>query len=237
MARLIGCGAHMSENENKNPKMKGTNIIDCIPQVGECPLRCDECYYNSGRFYRTLDEPLIPTLEEAKGKIVRINSGHDSNIQRDLVIRATKCYEHKFYNTSLSNFDFPAPVVFTCNGRELHLVKRGLDNLMFVRVRTSVFNMDEVLNATMYYLNHNVPVVLTFMRYYDISKIPISYRKGFVFKKHILNSYYCHTEEMQLRVLERFKGLGVCMCGTPVSSLCVDCRNCEFLYWEHLRKS
>lgn len=221
----------------ENPKMKGTNLIDCIPQTGECPLKCEECFYNGGRFYRTLDTPLIPTFEESRGKIVRVNSGHDSNIQRGLVIKTTERYLHKFYNTSVPNFIFPAPVVFTCNGRKLLLVEKGLDKLMFVRIRTSIFNLEEVNKAVEYYLKeHKIPVVLTFMRYYNISKIQVEYHKYFEFKKYILNSYYCHTVDAHLKILEQYKGMGVWMCGTPTSSYCVDCRNCEFLYWDYWRR-
>lgn len=221
----------------QNPKLVGSNIIDCIPQTGECPIGCEECFYNGGRFYRTLDRPLIPTLEETRGKIVRVNSGHDSNIQRRLVIETTKRYPHKFYNTSVPNFDFPAPVVFTCNGRTLLLVENQLDKLMFVRIRTSIFNLKEVDLAVKHYLEERgIPVVLTFMRYYDGLKIPVKFRKFFVFKKHILNAYYCHTIAAHLQVLERYKGKGVRMCGTPVSSFCADCRNCEFYFWEYYRR-
>jgi len=221
----------------QNPKMIGTNLIDCIPQTGECPLQCEECFYNGGRFYRTLKHPLFPTLEEAKSKIVRVNSEHDSNLQKKLVFQTTKAYPNKFYNTSLPNFNFPAPVVFTCNGRKLLLVEEQLGNLMFVRVRTSVFNLDEVDLAVEHYLqNHSIPVVLTFMRYYSDEAIPEQYKNNFVFKKHVLNSYWCHTIEAHLRVLKRYKGTGVRMCGTPISSYCVDCRNCELLYWEYFKR-
>jgi hypothetical protein len=223
----------------ENPKLKGSNIIDAIPQTGECPLKCPECFYNGGRFYRSTEQPLMPTVWEAKDKIVRVNSGNDSNINRDFVIEETKQYPNKFYNTSVPCFDFPAPVVFTCNGRQdqLILASKSLDNIMFVRIRTSIFDLENVKKAVQYYLvEHKVPVVLTFMRYYDESVIPQEYRQYFEFKKHVLNSYYCHTLEAILKVLSEFKGLGVRMCGTPVSSLCVDCRNCELLYWETLRK-
>ncbi len=217
----------------ENPKLKGSNIIDAIPQTGECPLGCAECFYNGGRFYRTQDKPLLPIIEEAANKIVRVNSGDDSNINRQAVIKATVQYPHKFYNTSLPNFDFPAPVVFTCNGRSLILVKKGLENLMFVRVRTSIFDLDTVDKAVQHYaVKHKIPVVLTFMRYYSEESIPKEYRQYFEHKQHVLNSYYCHTIEAHLQVLTRYKGLGVRMCGTPVSSFCVDCRNCELLYWQ-----
>ena len=120
--------------EPTNPKLVGSKLIDCIPQTGLCPNACPECFYNGGRFYRTLDEPLLPSLEQADGRIVRVNSGHDSNLSRDIVLAATADYEHKFYNTSLPEFGFPAPVVFTCNGREPLLVECP-PNVMFVRVR------------------------------------------------------------------------------------------------------
>jgi len=219
----------------ENPKLKNSNIIDAIPQTGECPLKCAECFYNGGRFYRTTQESLLPTEEQAKDKIIRVNSGHDSNINREKVIEATAKYPNKFFNTSLPNFDFPAPVVFTCNGRNLILAEKGLENVMFVRVRAAIFDLETIDKAVQHYLvKHKVPVVLTFMRYYDEKAIPEEYHKFFEFKKHVLNSYYCHTLEAQAKVMERYKGLGVRMCGTQFSSYCVDCGNCELLYLKHL---
>jgi len=116
----------MDKDYTENPKLKGTNIIDCIPQVGECKHQCPECFYNGGRFFRTLDEPWMPSLEEVGDKIVRVNSGNDSNSQKELVLEKTEQYRLKFFNTSVPNFDFPDPVVFTCNGGkkgELKLVE------------------------------------------------------------------------------------------------------------------
>src|SRR4030043_2218245 len=117
-----------------NPKLLGSSIVDCIPQVGNCPNNCPDCYFNAPGFFRTKDEPLIPTLEEVADKIVRVNSGHDSNLQKDLVLEVTKQYPKKFYNTSIPNFDFPAPVVFTCNPGiytdcAMMVVVKNLDNL------------------------------------------------------------------------------------------------------------
>lgn len=237
MQIMVKTITELQKMSGQNPKMVGTNLIDAIPQTGECPMKCAECFYNGGRFYRALNEPLLPSLEEAKDKIVRVNSGHDSNIDREYVIEMTEKYPNKFYNTSLPNFDFPAPVVFTCNGRNLILAKKDLNNLMFVRVRTSIFDLETIDKAVNYYLvKHKIPVVFTFMRYYDGTVIPDEYKKYFVFKKHILNSYFCHTVEAHLKILECYKGVGVRMCGTPVSSYCVDCRNCELLYWDFIRK-
>lgn len=219
----------------QNPKLQGTNIVDAIPQTGKCPGGCEACFYNYN-FFRTLDEPLIPTLEESKGKIIRINSGHDSNIQKDLVLKTTEQYEHKFYNTSIVNFDFPSPVVFTANGGNGDLKLIYDKNIMFVRVRTNSWDLEIVDKAVDFYLiKHNIPVVLTFMRYYNGKKV--AGNNDYEWKKHILNEYFCLRQETILRILKRYEKTGVRTCGNNVSNCCLDCRNCEFLYWEHLRRN
>lgn len=225
----------------QNPKLVGTNIVDCIPQTGECPNQCSECFYNGGRFFRTLDKPWMPNLADViyRGLIVRVNSGHDSNFFKDLVLRKTAKYPRKFYNTSAPNFDFPAPVVFTCNGGkdgELKFVE-PTPNLMFVRVRVEAWDLATIKNAIGHYLEkYGIPVVLTFMRYYDGTKIPEAAKSAYEWKKHLVNEYYCPRPEEILKIMAQFKGTGVRMCGTPVSSNCIDCRNCELLYWECMRR-
>lgn len=230
----------MSEYEG-NPKLVGTNIVDCIPQTGECRNQCPECFYNGGRFFRTLDEPWMPNLADViyRGRIVRVNSGHDSNVQKELVLCETAKYPRKFYNTSISNFIFPAPVVFTCNGGKVGKLKlvAPTPNLMFVRVRMAPWEIDTArLAVEHYWKKYGIPVVLTFMRYYNGGLIPEEYKDDYEWKKHLVNEYYCLKPEAILRILEQFKGTGVRMCGTPISSNCIDCRNCEFLYWECIRK-
>lgn len=216
-----------------NPKLEGSNLIDAIPQTGECPIKCKECFYNGGRFYRTLDEPLLPSLAETEGKIVRVNSGHDSNIRHDRVLAVTSRYKNKFYNTSIACFNFPAPVVFTCNGREPLFVQCS-PNVMFVRIRTNTWDLETQDALVDYYRAHGKPVVVTFMRYYNSFNIinPDDYE----WRKNVLNEYYCIKADSLLKIMKRYKGKGVKMCGTPWSSACVDCRNCEFLYWECLRR-
>ena len=60
---------------------------------------------------------------------------------------------------------------------------------MFVRVRVSPMNMEEVRKAVQYYLiEHKIPVVFTFMRYYNIEAIPDNCRQFYEYKKHVLNS-------------------------------------------------
>lgn len=232
----------------QNPKLEGSNLIDCIPQTGECPNKCSECFYNGGRFFRTLDEPMLPEVDETMGKIVRVNSGHNSNIDKGRVILSTCNYDHRFYNTSIPRFDFPdpktglqMPVVFTANRQcpenKVYLVENPPKNLMFVRARVTGWDlMDPQIIVTHYWYQYKIPVVLTFMRFYDGNLIPKKYRNYYEWKEHIINDYWVLKQERLLEILKVFKGQGVRMCGTPVSSLCKDCRNCEFLYWDCLRR-
>jgi hypothetical protein len=222
-----------------NPKLLGTNIIDCIPQTGECPKQCPECFYNGGRFFRTLDEPWMPSEEDVGHKIVRVNSGHDSNIDKDLVLEKTKHYGNKFYNTSVPDFNFPDPVVFTCNGGKNSFIKLvpPTSNLMFVRVRTNSWDLSAINDIIDHYWKiHGIPVVLTFMRYYNGDLIPKDFKKDYEWKKSILNEYFCIKQEAILRIMARFRGTGLKMCGTPVSSTCIDCGNCENYYWQTRNK-
>jgi len=216
-----------------NPKLVGSNLIDCIPQTGECPIGCAECFYNGGRFYRTLDEPLIPTWEESRNKIVRMNSGHDSNIEHDHVIATAYLYRHFFFNTSIPRFDFPGPVVFTCNGKRPLFVDCP-SNIMFVRVRTNSWDLEEQDALVEHYLAQGVPVVLTFMRYY--AQEAVEKPNDYSWRMSISNKYWRPTLGIILSILARYRGKGVRMCGSPISSLCVDCRNCELLYWDALRR-
>lgn len=234
----------MSKKEEyvENPKLKGSNIVDCIPHTGECPLKCLECFYNGGRFFRTLDEPWMPPQELTEGKIVRVNSGHDSNIDRGMVLRKTQHFEHVFYNTAIGKGikKFLSPVVFTCNGgprSRLKLLYPVPKNLMFVRVRVDSWDVETVDKAVKYYWEeHRVPIVLTFMRFYNGDLIPEEAKNDYEWRKNVTNSYWCPKVETVLRIMGEFKGRGVRTCGTPASSSCFDCRNCELLYWDCLRR-
>jgi len=226
---------------DENPKLVGSNIIDCIPQVGECPHKCSECFYNGGRFYRDINIPQIPHYLEVMSRIVRMNSGNDSNNDRELVLAAAKNYRDVFFNTSVPQFDFPGPVVFTanrqCPDNKVHLVDNPPPNLMFVRARVTPWNVVDVGSVIgHYWRKHRIPVVLTFMRFYNDELIPRDRKYDYEWKEHIINDYWVPKLEMVLRIMGHLKGDGVRMCGTPYSSTCVDCRNCEFLYHECKRK-
>ena len=224
----------------RNPKQEGTNLYDCIPQTGPCPNNCNQCFYNQG-FYLPIDKPHFPTLEEVGDGIVRVNSGNDSNINREFVISSTKKYSKRFFNTSRPSFNFPDPIVFTANAEEEkqawlpnHL-KYGIgyhDKLMFVRLRVSSTNLYHIIQAAELWGISGVEVVLTFMRYRQISirQDPMCY----IQKKSINNVYWCPAQHFILQTLEYVRKFNpeIKMCGTSTSSLCKDCLNCEKYYYK-----
>jgi len=102
----------------RNPKQDGSNLWDCKPQCGPCPLNCNQCFYNRpGAFYVPIDEPHMPTVEEVGEGIVRVNCGHDSNVERELVVAATERYPRKFFNTSISPAAATEPDVRSAAGK------------------------------------------------------------------------------------------------------------------------
>jgi len=223
-----------------NPKQEGSNVCDAIPQAGPCPIGCNQCFYNRpGAFFSDISKPLMPTLEEVGDKIVRVNSGNDSNNARDAVIAATAHYPERFFNTSRPHLGFPAPVVLTANPREedavSFLVPSDIDGsmtgLMFVRLRVPTTNISIIDLAVRLWTEHGFPIVLTFMRYYDAE--PADNDGRYVFKKSIINDYWCPTREFMASVLALYVDNPlVTMCGTLDSGYCRDCRNCETYYWQ-----
>ena len=217
--------------------MEGSGLIDCIPQTGKCPHNCDSCFYNNG-FYRTLDEPLIPSVEESEGRIVRVNSGHDSALQKDLVLKATELYHDKFYNTSTTDLDFPAPVVMTANPARLtdkgfHKIENPPKNLMFVRARVNLWNVKLVADICYWYSQREVPVVLTYMRYSYIESIPETCRGKYDLKSHIINSYYSLPYQVEFKDYLWYSSMypHIYYCGSYFSSSCRTCGNCLREYY------
>ena len=222
-----------------NPKMEGTPLIDAVPQSGPCPLKCRACYFNLG-FYR--DTPFVPTAEEAEGKIVRVCSGNDANNQRELVIEATAHLSHKYYCTAIPTFGFGGPAVFTCNrdenqpptlvgedictlGYDARLVT---DDLMSVRFRYTPWNQKHLKSAIKWYCETlGTPLLITPMRYYDVADIPEEHRDLYVFKKHLVHSYYMLKAEVDgsLRTVSWGHRLAYICAG-----LCRDCLLCVHFY-------
>ena len=234
----------------ENPKLVGTKILDCIPQTGMCPVGCVECYYNGPMWYRTRDEPLIPSKIEADGRVVRFNTGLDSNVEREKVIEASKDYEDFFFNTAIPRFDFPGPVVFTCNSKAVTKSAPAdsiayfadfdeAENLMYVRFRLNTWNVDLADEVVKYYADwFQVPVVMTFMRYSDENNIPEDQKSNYTYEKHIVNSYWLMKDDVKRQIMHSWADNGmVYMCGTYDSDLCRDCENCWNLYWRWKRLS
>jgi hypothetical protein len=228
----------------RNPKQAGTNLFDCVPQAGPCPNNCNQCFYNRpGAFYLPIDVPQMPIRDEVGDGILRVNSGHDSNINRDHVIAITNHFPKRFFNTSVPKFDFPAPVVYTANPREEEPAKRPMDihlytNIMFIRLRVSATNLIDILDAAYEWSVADVPVVLTFMRYYDY---PPNNQFCYEYRKSIWPSRsWAPTREFMagvMRVAQKLTTLApITMCGTLDSGYCRDCLNCEKFYQRMMQR-
>jgi len=237
--------------KKQNPKLEGSGLIDCIPQKGYCPNKCPECYYNNGFFLDLFEElPLMPTIEEIGNKIVRVNSGNDSNIEKDLVLKETEIYQKKFYNTSIPDFNFPGPVVFTVNGGSFgdttehwKQIKTlcdfgNLNNIMFVRYKTNTWNLGLLDQCVEYFANeNNIPVVLTFMRYKLYENVENI--EDYEIRKSIINTYWCIKEEAFNKIVEKYENnelVDVCGGKTYGNSYCKSCRNCEKYYNKFILK-
>ena len=240
----------------RNPKQEGTPFWDCIPQVGPCPIGCNQCFYNRpGAYYVPIDKPHVPSPEEVGDGIVRMNCGNDSNNQRELVIETAQRYKRFFFNTSRPRFDFPGPVVLTANPREEDEGRyawpawHGDDwyspapNLMFVRLRTSATNLALVDKAVAAWTAAKVPCVITFMAYYDHEPVvPDEVHRAvgsrcYEWKVRHINSYWCPTKAFMRWVMQRFCGNRlVSMCSSLDSSYCRACRNCETYYLQTVKR-
>ncbi len=227
-----------------NPKCKGSGIITCIPQTGKCPNNCSDCFFQSGRSYlEPLDKnlPQIPSTKQAEHKIVRMNDGNDSNVNRELVVQTALNYKDYFYNTSIPKDikKFNAPVVLTINpGKTTDNSFYKLDpipkNLMFVRIRTNMWNIDNIVfPAVDYYTSRKLPVVLTFMAYF-LTPIPNEYRykSHYIWKQRTSNKYWCLKQESINYIMDLFASNPyVYSCGYKGEHFCKFCGNCIREYY------
>lgn len=243
----------MSEYK-ENPKTKNSGIYSAIPQKGVCPMKCPDCFFQSGRSYlEPLEDnlPNIPDVEQHKYNIIRVNDGNDSNNQQELVMESVSDFPLKFYNTSMpKNLDkFDAPVVLTLNpagmtDERIHLVDPIPPQLMYVRVRVNTWNLHLVDQAIEHYTKHDVPVVLTFMAYFNES-VPEDHQHNYVFRKRTTNSYWAITTEAWENVMARYKyNPYVHSCGKIEGEMgttkCRHCGNCHrefFVTMERMRNT
>lgn len=225
----------------ENPKTKGSGIISCIPQKGTCPNNCEDCFFQSGRSYlEPLEDnlPNMPTIEQVGWRVVRVNDGNDSNVQRELVINETNKYPLKFYNTAipkdLEGFKY-APVVLTVNpgkmtDTDFHRIDTVPKNLMFVRFRTNMWNLDILDKAVDYYSEREVPIVLTFMAYFE-DLPPTKHTKNYIFRRRTLNSYWAITTKAWEEIMNNYRyNKWVYSCGKIEGekgiTACRHCGNC-----------
>lgn len=238
-----------------NPKTSGSKVVCCVPQKGRCPVRCKNCFFQpsletgESRAYLGPNyefTPNIPSLDIAEGKIVRVNDCNDSNNKRQLVIETAAQFVDKFFNTSIPNDleGFVYPVVLTANpgsdeetDTKYHQVYPVPSNLMFVRARVNSWNSPLVDQIVQHYTGFNVPVVLTFMAYYE-SLIPDGHKMNYSFRKRTLNSYSVIKPEIWDSIARSYAGNPlVFTCGADATKFaCTDCRNCENLYIKKVRE-
>jgi len=218
----------------QNPKQVDTNLVDCVPQRGPCPIGCVDCYYNLC-FYAG-HEPVIPEPRDVYDKIVRMNSGHDSNLEKDLVLEVASRYKHVFFNTHLPNMDFPGPVVWTYDDRATQKETEAVlcaPNLMFVRYKLSQLTAYDYDVISL--LSRIAPVVITFMRYRDTNNIQKidDYEEDI----SVTNKWWQLKPQIKIDIMKAFKdNWNVTMCGSLTSNLCKDCKNCETYYWQTLNR-
>lgn len=225
-----------------NPKLEGSGLIECIPQTGKCPNDCPDCFFQNGRSYlEPLEKnlPHIPPIRLTEGRVVRLNDGNDSNNQRELVEKTAKQYKDYFFNTSIPyKLDkFSGPVVLTINPGKMtddyfFKLRKIPKNLMFVRIRTNLWNLNQiVIPAIKYYTDMGTSVVLTFMAYYT-TPIPKKYKKDYIWKKRTTNNYWCLKPEKIDEIMNKFKDNPyVYSCGVKGQYYCKFCGNCLREYY------
>jgi len=226
-----------------NPKVKGSGIIECIPQSTPCPLQCEDCFYNSGRSYlEPLSEnlPHVPSHKMAWGRVVRVNDGNDSNVQRDVVVRTATDFQDFFFNTSIPKdlASFPGPFVLTVNpgpltDKDFHKIPEALPNMMFARIRTNMWNLYTVVKPAVqhYAIDLGIPVVLTFMAYYT-SKVHEGNEEDYEWRTRTINPYWVIKRERVDSIERIFSDKdNVYLCGRHGSSKCSACGNCLREYY------
>lgn len=235
----------------ENPKTRGSGIICCIPHDSKCPNECKDCFFQSGRSYlEPLEDnlPNMPSTGEVLNRVVRVNDGHDSSFEIDMVITSTRRYLRKFYNTSIPSHlhRFDAPVMLTVNpgpmtDKDFHALgmPSAFNSLMAVRARVNTWNLPLVDQIVAYYTPLGIPVILTFMRYYEDPVLGHSMRR-YGYRKHVLNSYYAITDVDWERVMARYKSNNlVCSCGTEGEGgtpFCLHCGNCLRTYFAAIER-
>lgn len=249
----------------ENPKTKGSGIYCTIPQeYQKCKRNCSDCFFQNGRSYLeplTENLPNIPPKEIIDNFVIRVNDGLDSGENVEHVIETTRDWPNKFYNTSWFNefvyrklYEY-GPIVLTINPGSMtdEDVFIPITNFkrffMAVRFRANMWNQKLLRLAIDHWTTIDVPVIITFMRYYSRPKEFDNYREYYhfssvmwkrrynheyyIYKDHILNPSWSINEAgwHELKTLF-FNNPLVFTCGAgPDKPLCKDCGVCLQLYW------
>lgn len=230
----------------ENPKTKGSGIFCAIPQTYKpCQNKCEDCFFSHGRSYL---EPLvhnlpnIPPASVIKKYVIRVNDGLDSGQDIAQVICKTHDYPNKFYNTanpeSVPILEKYGPVVLTINPGEMtdhdFYMPDGklIRDLMFVRFRANMWNQDLLKQAVDKWCGWEVPIVITFMRYYNERSIQDSH--AFYSKKaHILNPSWSVNQAGWEEICKPYRDSPlVSTCGANAKEhACRYCGVCLREYW------
>jgi hypothetical protein len=232
----------------ENPKMAKSGIYACIPQLGECPNNCHDCFFQNGRSYLEPLDTNLPNMPDSNfinqhGLVVRVNDGNDSNVNRRRVVGWTAIYNHRFFNTAIpKNLDsLPGPVVLTVNpgiktDDSVYFLDPIPRNLMFVRVRVNTWNLHVLESSVDYYTELRVPVVATFLAYHSEDSIPKYHRCDYTLRKRTLNKYWAITTRAWRDIMWRHQdNTYVYSCGKIEGELgntkCERCGNCVREYF------
>lgn len=234
----------------ENPKTKGSGIYCAIPQNYKlCSRNCKNCFFQNGRSYlEPLAEnlPNIPPKEIIDNFVIRVNDGLDSGENIAHVIEVTKNWPNKFYNTSWFNefvyrklYEY-GPIVLTINpdsmtDEEVWIPITNFKRFfMAVRFRANMWNQKLLKLAVEYWTSQDVPVIITFMRYYEKPKEINSCLDCYDYKDHILNPSWSININGWESIMWDYAGCNslVFTCGAgPDKPLCRDCGVCLQLYW------
>ena len=114
---------------------------------------------------------------------------------------------------------------------------------MFVRLRVSSTNFDWVRDGVDWYTSYQVPVVLTFMAYYDAEpQVPADVLQAvggpcYEWRVRHINSYWCPTPAFIRWVMDQYgDNRLVSYCGSLEGSYCRLCRNCETYYVQTIKR-
>ena len=100
------------------------------------------------------------------------------------------------------------PVVLTVNPGKMtdteFYMKDPPPNLMMVRFRVNMWNLELCDKAVKYYSDHQIPVILTFMAYYT-QPIPKTFEYAYEYRQRTINSYWAIKRVYWKQIMKRYE--------------------------------